>query len=334
MINTEIYKCLQHDLNSYLSSQELEMLISHNKIFSYAPGQMILQQGKYSQGIYLIIRGTVMVTAKLLGEGTSHLETLEHGCFLGEASFIENIPCPTSMIANTDVECIVLTKTYFEFLATYHPEVKYHLFTAIAKQVCGRIRRVHNKIINFMTTSEMTTRPLFGEIIQSLTKPSEITNKEERATELNQLKQFMIFHNYEKAEILELLNHSILLKAPKNCTLIHKGEINASSYIVIHGAVQSSIVHANKVAKLSVIGPATLFTSIACADTDSSYTITFTTCEQSILLKIPETDLNFIKENHAFIWYKLFDLICISLVALEKSVDKLDIRLNIETYNR
>lgn len=333
MLNPELYRCLHDDLSKYLSREELEMMISHNRIMPFNEGQVILDQGKFSQGIYLIINGIVNVTAKLLGEGTTNLETLVHGNFMGEASFIEKIPCPTSMIASNDVECLFLSKTYIEFLTAYYPQTKFHLYKAISAQVCSRIKQVNDKIVKVISASEMTPKPLFGEIIQSLTKPVEI--KREEATHIiDHLQQLPLFQAFQKDEISELLKHTILMKAPKNCTLIKKGDPNVSSYIVIQGAVQSSIVHENKTAKLSVIGPGTLFTSITCEDTDLSYTITFTTCEESILVKFSDTELSSIQQNLPTVWYKLYDLICRSLVALEKSVDKLDIRLNIETYNR
>lgn len=333
MINEGLLNSLHNDLGNYLTREELETIALHAEQIAFNPGEVILQQGKYAEGIYLVIQGTVIVTAKILGEGITSLETLEHGNFLGDLSFIENIPCTTSMTANNEVQCIFLTKTYIEFLAAYHPEIKYHLFNAICRQVCARINQVYTKITKFISSAGMTPRPILGEFIHSLTKPAE-ASVEDAAIDINRLHHLSLFKTFTDEEVAQLLEHAIILKAPKNCTLIRKGEVSADSYIVIQGAVQSSITHENKVAKLSVIGPETLFTSIACADKSLSYTITFTTCEPCILLKLSNEHLTFVQENHPTIWYKLFDLMCRSIVALEKSVDKLDIRLNIETYNR
>lgn len=320
-------------LGKYLTREELENLLSHSKIINFAPGEIILQQGKESPGIFTIIDGTVLVTAKLLGEGFTQLETLEPGKFMGEVSFIAGIPNPTSKIANTHVRCLLITKTYFEFLAAYSPQTKYKIFTAISKQVSERLKKLHDKITQFISTSDMSTKSLFGDIIQSLTKPTEIKIEEAGITSMR-LEQLLLFSHFTKDDVDELLNHAVLIKAPKNCTIIRKDEKNASCYIVIQGAVQSSIMHANKVAKLSVIGPETLFAGIACVDRNSNFNITFVTCELAVLLRISEEDLEFLQNNKPKLWYKIFDLICKSLVALEKSVDKLDIRLNIETYNR
>lgn len=325
---------ISSDLDKYLNTEELEMLFKHNQLVNFSAGEIILKQGKEVEGIYLVLSGNVTVTAKLLGEGTTSLETLGPGSVLGEISFIEKIPCATSVIANENVQCLFITRTYFDMLAAYFPEVRYKLFTIISRQVCERLKRMHDKITTFMTNAEMTTRSLFGEIIQSFTKPTKITF-EEGGVNINLLQCVPSFNTFSKDEMEELFKHGILLKAAKNCTLIHKGDKTISCYIVVHGAVQSSIMHDSKIAKLSVIGPGTLLASVSCIHNNNpSFTITFITCEKAVLFKLRELDFDPIKKNNPELWYKLFALICRSLVALEKSVDKLDIRLNIEIYNR
>jgi CRP-like cAMP-binding protein len=312
-------------LSEYLKPQEIEMLQTYSQFVFFNNGDIILQQGKKSDGIYVILNGSVIATAKMLGEGTTNLETLGPCNFLGEISFIEKVPCATSIVAVSKVECLYITETFFELLTTYFPETKYKLLTAICKQVSSRLKKMHDKIILFISSSNMSERSFFSEVIQSLTKPTEVP-----LTEAN----YPALLSFKKEEIDELLKHTILLKASKNCTLIHKSDKNPLCYIVVQGAVQSTIMHDNKVAKLSVIGPATLFANIACVDKNSPFTITFTTCEQAVLLKLTESDLIFFQKERPSLWYKIFDLICLSIIALEKSVDKLDIRLNIETYNR
>lgn len=334
MLKNELYASLnESSLGQHLSPSDLEMLIAHNTILTFKENETILQQGSRSDGIYIIIQGVVIITAKILGEGTTNLETLGPGQFLGEVSYIENIPCATSMIASNKVVCIHISNIYVEYLSAYLPEIKYNLYKAICSQVCERIKEMHAKVTQFIKNSDMTTRPFFGEIIHSLTKPIEIT-MDECGFDIQALSKLPFFQLFNQDEINQLIKHTIWLKAPKNCTIIHAMEKNSACYIVVYGAVQSSIVKDNKVAKLSVIGPSTLFASITRMDVDSSYTITFTTCEQTILLSLSEADLTYFQTNHPTIWYKLFDLICKSLVALEKSVVKLDIRLNIESYNR
>lgn len=320
------------DLTNYLDRQELEILLKNSQILSFSTGELILQQGKKIEGIYIIISGNVAVSARLMGQGGTNIEVLKAGNFLNEISFIEKGPSPTSYIANNEVQCLFISSVYFEMFSLYFPETKYKILYAITKQICARLKKMHGKVTTLITQSEMPSLSFLGRVVHSLNQPKQVVSINESI--LERLQKKTLFKSFTKEEVNELFQHTVLLEAAKNCKLIHVGEKNASCYIVIQGAVQSSIMQDNKLAKLSVIGPGTLFASIACIDNDSSFTITFVTCEQAILLKISESELNSIRSNNPQLWYKLFDLICGSLVALEKSIDKLDVRLHIETYNR
>ncbi|MDI9817609.1 MULTISPECIES: Crp/Fnr family transcriptional regulator [unclassified Legionella] len=319
-------------LGNYLDQYELDVLLKHSRVINFSPGDMILKQGKITEEIFILIEGHVNVIARILGQGVTDIETFGPGCFLGEICFIEEGPCPTSVVANTEVRCLVIGKTYFDLLSAYFPEIKHKILVAISHQVCGRLKRVHDKVADYMTDSDMASLSFFGKVAQTFNQPRQLTfeesgiSKELLAKQLSQL--------FDKEEIAELFKQMELLEVSKNCKLIDEDEKKASCYIVVQGAVQSSIVHDNKLAKLSVIGPKTLFSGVACVDINSSYAITFISCEQAILLRLSGETLTCFQQNMPALWYKLFNLICNSLVALEKSIDKLDIRLHIEAYNR
>ncbi|WED42034.1 cyclic nucleotide-binding domain-containing protein [Legionella cardiaca] len=338
MNNSNQYRTLLDNLESgalgkYLNQQELDILIKHSKITDFLPGQIILKQGKETEGIYIIIEGHVTVTARAMGQGITTIETLGPGCFLGEIFFIEKRPCPTSVIAGLQVKCLLIDSTYFELLSAHYPEITYKLLDALSRQACGRLKRMHDKVTSYITNSDMVSLSFFGKVVHTFNQPKTITFAEAHIDK-DHLSEKPLFKFFNKAELDDLFERMELIEASKNCKLIYEGEKRSSCYIVICGAVQSSIVHDNKLAKLSVIGPGTFFAGVACVDNDSSYTITFSTCEQAILLKISDTALTYFQENKPQLWYKLYSLICASLVALEKSIDKLDIRLQIEAYNR
>lgn len=334
MLKAELSQALQNsELGKNLDPQEIEMMIHYNQVITFEVGDIILSQGKKSEGIYIIINGNVAVAANMLAERTINLETLGPGNFIGEISFIEKGPCAASVVANHHVTCLYITDIYAELISNYYPETEYKIFSIIAKQICNRLKVMHNKIIAYITDSDMMKRSFFSEVMHKLTKPKKITFQEIKMS-IEQLHQFFSFSTFNNDEINELINHTVILQAPKNCTLITEGERMPSCYIVIYGAVQSSIIKNNKIAKLSVIGPKTLFASTACIDRLADYTLNFTTCEKAILLKFSMSDLEYFQNNQANIWYKLFNLICHSLAALEKSIDKLDVRLQIEEYNR
>jgi len=321
------------EFNKHLDPEELAMITSKGATQSFEVGEVILQQGKASKKMYMVIEGCVEITVKIMGEGSTIIEKLGPGKFFGEISFIKGVVSPTSAIANNQVKCLVLDNLFFEMLSAYHPATKYKVLTIVGKQVCERLKKMHDKITDIISNSDMTTISFFGELMQSLTTPNEMTFTEANLSH-NFLRKLQAFAAFSQEEVDELFKLGIILKAPKHTTLIHAGEMNSICFVVLQGAVQSSIIYNKKIAKLSVIGPETLFSSSTSVYQGLPFTITFTTCENAILFKLSETAIKSLQANMPLLWYKLFDLIFGSLIALEKSIDKLEVRLNIEIYNR
>lgn len=320
-------------LAQYLKKSELELLLNHCEIVSFARDEEIVVQGTEAPCIYFILSGEVGISSRIFGEGSTPVNKVGEGYFLGESSFIENVPCATSAVALCDVKCLEISHNLISLLSAYYPEIKFKLIQAIVKQVCQRIKTTHDKVTEFISQSDMISLSFFGRVIHSLTQPVQSLQliSEIKEEHLYKKGPFKVFSD---AEINELVEHMELLEAAKNCILIHENEKKGACFIVIHGAVQSSIMHQKKIAKLSVIGPGALFASVACIDDQSNYTVTFITCEPALILKISAEKMLYFAEHKPGIWYKLYTLICESLVTLGRSINKLDVRLHIETYNR
>ncbi len=320
-------------LGQYLEPHELEMLMTYVKTITFSPDEIILQQGVYCDGLYIITEGLALLTARTLGSDATNIATLKKGDFIGEINLLIHEPSSMSIIATTQVKCILISNVYLDFLSAFFPDEKYKIILAIAKQICDRIKITHTKIVSFIDKSSMTSQPIVGRMIESLKKPTPISY-EEAEIDLDKLHSMETFSIFNREEYAKLLKSAKLIKAAKHCSLIKEEESHSGCFIVLRGAVQSSIVYNNIVAKLSVIGPVLLFSSVSAVDPTSPSTVSYTTCEQAILLSFSQSELESIQRNNKLLWDKLFGLICKSLVALEKSVQKLDIRLNIELYNR
>lgn len=320
-------------LGTFLNQQEINLLLKFSQIASYKSGETILQQSELIDGVYIILEGNVLVNAIIMGQGITRLETLFPGQFLGAISFIDKCPCLTSFVATKSVLCLYIPDSYFQRLSYAYPETKHKIFEVIVGQICDRLKIAHDIVTSFISESEMTSLSFFDRVAYSLNQPKKI-NFEDTGINKERLRNSHVFNSFTKEEFNELLAHFVTYDAPKNCKLINEGDNSAACYLVLFGGIQSCIIHDAKLAKLSVIGPGTLLASIGCVDTDANFNITYITCEQSILFKLPVSTLQLIKESQPELWYKLYELICGSLTALKKSVDKLNIRLHTETYNR
>lgn len=329
-LTAQINELKASELGKYLGRQELVMILNHSKIFSFSAGEILIQQGKEADGVYIILQGTVITEARIMGERRAKLDNVTAGNFIGEVSFIKKEPCATSAIAKNKVTCLLITYSYFELLANYFPEIRYKILKAIIEQVYARLKHMYDEVTALITHSDMASLSFLGRVIHSITQPKHLHASD---VDKNHLQKKDLFQFFEQHELDQLFEHAVFLEASRNCILTHESEKEALCYVVIQGAVQSSIMKDNKIAKLSVIGPGCLFANIACIDKESPVAITFITCESVVLLKISESTLAFFQQHNPTLWYKLFNLICESLAALGKSINKLGIRLHIESYN-
>lgn len=330
---TEIKSLKGSAFGQELTLDELEHLLAHAEKKQFPAGSFIYHQGHVASGFYIIISGKADIFTRTIGDKIAKIITRSRGEFVGELCLIDKFPCATFAIAKNDMNCLFISAVYIELLQLYCPETKHKLLKAISIQLCQRIKNMHDKVNQFISNAEMIPVSLFGRVLHSLNHPQDIVFAKNSLDKAQLLKK-NIFKRFSESEIKELLAHSSFLSASKNCILIHEKENKPCCYIVLNGAVQSSIMQNNKFAKLSVIGPNLLFASVGCVDRKSTFTISFVTCEAATLLKLSETELAYLQKHKPELWYKIFELICESVVALSQSIDKLDVRLHIELYNR
>jgi CRP/FNR family cyclic AMP-dependent transcriptional regulator len=316
----------------HLESHELNRLMTYCEVVTFSDGETIIQQGKLSKGMYIILEGNALVTAKVLGRDTLKLATMTRGSFIGEVSMIEKALCTITVIANEQVKCLLVSSNYFDMLTLFFPEIRYKISKAITEEVCHRIKDTRTKITELISNIDMTTLSLFNEVIQSLTKPTNI-NFDDARINLKHLKNQSFFNLLNENEYEELLKESTLIDCPPQCSLIKEHDENTSYFIVLRGAVLSSINKNKKTAKLSVLSPVSLLCSLSHID-GAPAVINYSTCEHALLLKITPSHLNHIQKENIQLWYKIYDFICTSFLSLERSTSKLYIRLNSELYNR
>ncbi|CEG60698.1 cyclic nucleotide-binding domain-containing protein [Legionella micdadei] len=324
-----IYDSENFTLNRFLNKDETLSLLNYSQIITYSAGEIILKQGIKSEGIFIVIEGNVNVTERILDKSKFPLGVLSQGSFLGAISYIADEPSHTSFIAGENVTCLFISKIYLSMVSLISPMIHYKIIRAITHQVCNHLKNLNQRVSEFIASSDMSKLSLYGRVVHSISKPSSVPPEES-----DKYKEILIknVNYFDLEEWNTLFRQCQFLDAPKNCKIISESEKNTTCHIVIRGAIQSSIMRSNRLAKLSVIGPYTLLANLCLENTP--FAITFIACEKSILLKMNEVHLKSIEVNQPLLWYKLYNLICKSVVALQRSVDKLDSRLQIENYNR
>src|SRR6185312_7583231 len=122
-------------LSHYLNEPELEILLKYSEVITFANSEIILKQGHETKGLYIILQGTALITAKILGEGITKLASLGHGNFMGELSILDKKPSSTSIIATSEVTCLFITYQYLSTLELLHPKTFFQINRAIANEI-------------------------------------------------------------------------------------------------------------------------------------------------------------------------------------------------------
>ena len=129
-----------------LPRQQLSLLIQWFHERSFTSDDLIIRQGDYGQGLYLLVEGyaEVIVHAEIISaaddEGAAaiptHIALLGPGEPFGEMSLLDDEPIVASVRAASRVRCLYLPKTEFLRTTTAHPAVG----TALIHLLVRRLR--------------------------------------------------------------------------------------------------------------------------------------------------------------------------------------------------
>jgi len=317
----------------YLTHEEIDLIVIYCEIVNFKAHELILQQGQKNNRLYIILTGCVQMSAQVLGYGRVSFTHLNAGKFVGAESLIENEVSMSTVIAETETECFVMTQEYFHMLSLFLPEISFKITTAIIENVSHDLDIIFSKIKAYMHESDMGSSWFnLDEVSRSYVTPKSIKFIESKIKK-DELFQLENLKSFTKKEFNTLLDLASVIEVDRDRTLIAENKKKDAYYIIVQGAIEASIMQNKKRAKVAILGPGEILGDICYLDQCPSV-IHHTTRERVILLEFTAQDLESLRQNHILIWYKFYNLIGKSFIAMEKSADKLFIRFNSENYNR
>ena len=99
----------------------LDALLGHGR---FATGEYIISHGDRAEAVYLITSGQVMVALPSVLGAPKRLSTLTAGMCFGELALVDGGTRSADVIADTEVECRVLSSAAFERLGGSHPQIE------------------------------------------------------------------------------------------------------------------------------------------------------------------------------------------------------------------
>jgi CRP-like cAMP-binding protein len=124
-------------LFSDLSKKDLERVMTTSKEAVHGQGESVVTEGRGGVGFHLITDGK----AKVIRGGRT-VATLGPGEFFGEMALVDDAPRSASVVADTDLMTLVISKWEFRPLIRSNPELAWklieHLVARVREEQTGR----------------------------------------------------------------------------------------------------------------------------------------------------------------------------------------------------
>jgi extracellular factor (EF) 3-hydroxypalmitic acid methyl ester biosynthesis protein len=133
----------------FLTTEDYNVLLEKAQITTYSKNEVILQEGRLCESIYMVRKGLVRVERVASGKGVA-IAFLEPGEVFGEMSFLEGVPTSAAVIAHDDVEISVLEKKNLYSLLTSVPGLSDRFYQSLAHNLSSRLRQTSSLVSHLM----------------------------------------------------------------------------------------------------------------------------------------------------------------------------------------
>ncbi len=121
-------------LLAVLKPREREAVLRSAREQRYAPGGVVVAEGDPATRLYLVVSGT----ARVERAETGVVGRLQAGDFFGELALIEEHGRTASVVAETDLTCLLIPAWEFKALLEEHPQMAIPMLHAIIARLHAR----------------------------------------------------------------------------------------------------------------------------------------------------------------------------------------------------
>jgi len=104
----------------------------------FKPGEHIVQKGRRTHGVYLVLKGTAAVQIAAQGKSPA----IQPGEVCGEISFIDDLPATANVVAVETVEAFFLDRPMLQSLIELFPHLGSRFYHSLASSLSRRLREL------------------------------------------------------------------------------------------------------------------------------------------------------------------------------------------------
>jgi CRP-like cAMP-binding protein len=124
----------------HLTANDWALIADKAARLEFEPGVCVVQQGRPTNGVYLVLKGTASVVISAIES-----RTISPGEACGEISLIDELPATIDVIANEALEVYYLDKPTLQSLFELFPHLGSRFYRSLATILSRRLREVLGK---------------------------------------------------------------------------------------------------------------------------------------------------------------------------------------------
>lgn len=121
----------------YLTANDWTLIADKASRKKFEPGGTIVQRGKRTYGVFLLLRGTAVVEI-----GMGRTPQLEPGQVCGEISCLDDLPATANVVAQDEVEAYYLDRATLDSLFELFPHLGSRFYRSLAYSLSARLREM------------------------------------------------------------------------------------------------------------------------------------------------------------------------------------------------
>ena len=135
---------------SQLSADELDILTRACVERTYAAGDIIIADGAFADGLFIVTAGIASVLKYSGSNVEIELARLHVGEHFGEMSLVTERPASASVLARSNVTCLVMSRERFDVLLREHPDMSRTVLMAFVKTLSQRLTQIDRDYASIM----------------------------------------------------------------------------------------------------------------------------------------------------------------------------------------
>lgn len=129
---------------------ECAHLAKHMRAYQVPAGGTIFHEGERDGYFSVLIEGRISVYKEDSDSQVKFLNTIPPGSIFGEISVIDNRPTAASLVAETDVVIVDMSRESFQQCVSENPAFGVQLLNLVARILCARLRSASGRLVDYI----------------------------------------------------------------------------------------------------------------------------------------------------------------------------------------